>query len=66
MITPREALADYAEQLHAMGDKLTSGARPGHLDYISRADAGRWAYSMATEIAELLRTGCAATLDRGL
>lgn len=66
MITPRNVLADYAKQLQAMGDKLTSEARPGHLDYISKVDAGKWAYSMATEIAELLRTGCEATLDREL
>jgi hypothetical protein len=63
MVTVSDAFSDYARQLESMADRLTSGTRPGHILYCSKAQAAEWAQAIAAEIRQLLESAPKQTLD---
>jgi hypothetical protein len=49
MANTLEALKDIARQLERMSAKLNAKCPPGHVDYISKTDAGAWAGRLAQD-----------------
>ena len=45
-----ENVCDVARQLDSMADRLRAKVLPGHVDYISKARASDWAYTLAREL----------------
>ena len=48
-------LEDAARQLLRLAERLAATVPPGHVDYISKADASHWAAQLHVNIVEALR-----------
>lgn len=46
----RNALREVARSLEHVANKLLAPVPPGHVDYISKADAGKWLLRMVEEL----------------
>lgn len=50
---PAATIPDIAKQLETLAERLLANVPPGHVDYISKHDAGAWAKILAMELSGL-------------